>query len=59
MNSRLSSNQAVTDELKKDLGDDPTKLYISRTEALDYTWYWYADLTPELVEKYRNMKDAV
>ncbi len=48
-----SNNQAITDELKKDLNNDATKLYVSRSERLSSTWYWYADLTPELFTKYK------
>ena len=53
-NADGSSNQKITDELKKDLNNDATKLYTSRTEALQSTWYWYAELTPDQHTKYQT-----
>jgi hypothetical protein len=49
-----SSNQAITDALNADLNNDPTKLYISQSNSLSSTWYWYAELTDDLVTKYQS-----
>ena len=49
-----SSNQAITDALNADLDNDSTKLYISQSDSLSSTWYWYAELTDDLVTKYQS-----
>ena len=58
VNADGSSNQKITDELKKDLNNDDKKLYTSRTEALKSTWYWYAELTDDQLTKYRSFAGA-
>lgn len=49
-----SNNQAITDALQADLNNDPTKLFISRSDSLSSIWYWYAELTDDLVTKYQT-----
>ena len=49
-----SSNEAITAALNKDLNNDVSKLYISQSPSLSSTWYWYAELTNDLVTKYQK-----
>lgn len=49
-----SSNEAITAALNADLEKDPSKLYISQSPSLSSTWYWYAELTDDLLAKYKK-----